>query len=67
MAKAEKIVVELSARDRRLIRELIDAMGIKAQDAPAAEQTIKRLTEPGGVDGEGDWQLNIDEKVGTDD
>lgn len=45
MAKTAPITVELSAKDRQLIRELIEAVRIAQEDVPAAEEGVKRLVE----------------------
>lgn len=64
MAKPAPLTVELSPQDRARIDRLIRALNAAAK---TNEKTIKRrLTEPLDT-GEGDWQLNIDEKAGEDD
>ena len=45
MARTTPITVELSAKDRQLIRELIAAIQVHSGDAKGAEQTVKRLVE----------------------
>jgi len=95
MARAEKIVVELSPRDRRLLKDIVDALTTKVSvsldtlqqmEKPKVSPDhpgLKRLTEPaydplkdgfGSVahdsyipTGEGDWQLQNEQKVGEDD
>lgn len=83
MARAEKIVVELSPRDRKLFKDVLLKLAIiadKNEDrivqvatpkVSADHPGLKRLTEPAGdsyvFTGEGDWQLQNEQKVGEDD
>lgn len=39
------VTVELSAKDRQLIRELIAAIKVAHEDAPSAEGEVRRLVE----------------------
>jgi len=46
MAKQARITVELSAEDRRLLKQLIKAVGIEPEQEGAAETAVRRLVEP---------------------
>jgi hypothetical protein len=45
MAKQARITVELSAEDRRLLKQLIKAVGIEPEQEGAAETAVRRLVE----------------------
>jgi hypothetical protein len=45
MAKQARITVELSAEDRRLLKQLIKAVGIEPEQEDAAETAVRRLVE----------------------